>query len=1236
MFSDQHHIEMIRERLFKGNVSVMVGAGFSLNATQLSGTKGSFLTWTKLIDELKSKLYLNEEDKKYASNDPLKLAAEFEFEFGRGALEELLRLSLPDDNYIPGDLHKMLLTIPWEDIYTTNYDTLIERTREFVYDNYYTLVQTVQDIPNSVKPRIVKLHGSFPSHRPFVFSEEDYRIYPKKFSPFVNLVQQSIMENTFCLVGFSGEDPNFKKWIGWIRDNLGDHASSIYFCGFLNESQKRNLEVNNIKVINFTNLYNSSNYQLDHEYALKWFFLELLKPDLYIPYKWPEINKFNPLSEWDIPVQVKERLSYTDKVKIESQPSEDFEEILNQWKNERERYPRWIIAPRRARNYIWHHMDASVMNMLIKQKDKTLYKEYINILYEFTWRLETGLLSLSIPRFRPFIPIIEEFVDRYIEYKENKEKLIEIFSVDENEIHVLVDKLVRLGFILVKYYRECFEVNKASRMLENLEEVIFTKSEFIAEYYYQQCLLELNQFNYQKVKELLNQWPSNFNIPYWEVKRSSILNEIKDYKMSEQILLASLNEIRSRNIQGEDFELLSQESWILRLLASIKGRDIQSNLYNNVEREEFTKVVNCDANRIYEEVITGVDGSLIRQQEKITVSFDPGMEITSMSFNNDYDNNYKSSIQIFKMVENTGHRFRIKDTVFDKDRIFVACEYVARDNFLLALHTLIQLGNKKYLKAFLSRERLAIINKDIADSLFRNIYESLCYLNEQRTMKQIDTFYDNRFSILLEVLSRLTIRLTNDQLEDCFHLAMKIYTSLPNSDRLHTFGKELNNLFKRILYACDENKIINNVNELLKLPLINEQLIIDPINFVVKADTFKKRTKISKGIIDKDLVDSLIRKIRMSGEHDRFVIILRLLICNRLLLLSDDQKNMIGLLLSEGKFANIGINFSAVVEEFLIGNLKYNKFIINKYKDILEKEFDNITSKNRGIIYSFPPGSTFEKDIDEITNLLINNDYCINFTYFEESIKKLVTNLEKWWDENKEDLGQPLHGIQKLSWVIYRGFLNALMYVIPRVKEENEKVYRILKDLESINVLTSSLYPVKLSKGYINESTAVMTLIDNLHSTEKEKVFDSLQGIFQWIDLSEQKILPKLPIELINELIQKAFLRRAPYLDQSFKLLTYLTESQEYTYSSNQIEKMIDALNNLYKETNISSFVDDNLGVLKKVDLLPIRAKACELAYALNMRMKKEDIDIPESLSQWKEESNNSTIPEIKKAWKTI
>ena len=119
----------------------------------------------------------------------------------------------PNENCEPSPLHSKLLTLPWRDMFTTNYDTLLERAHASVTLKHYDVVTKKEDRLYANQPRIVKLHGSFPSP-PFVATEEDDRRYPSGYAPFVNTVRQSPLENTLCLIGFSGGDPNFLQWTG--------------------------------------------------------------------------------------------------------------------------------------------------------------------------------------------------------------------------------------------------------------------------------------------------------------------------------------------------------------------------------------------------------------------------------------------------------------------------------------------------------------------------------------------------------------------------------------------------------------------------------------------------------------------------------------------------------------------------------------------------------------------------------------------------------------------------------------------------------------------------------------------------------------------------------------------------------------------------------------------------------------------------------------------------------------
>ena len=63
-----------------------------------------------------------------STRDPLKLADEYEAALGRHALDSLIRDQVRDNQWQPGDLHERLLGLPWTDVLTTNWDTLLERT----------------------------------------------------------------------------------------------------------------------------------------------------------------------------------------------------------------------------------------------------------------------------------------------------------------------------------------------------------------------------------------------------------------------------------------------------------------------------------------------------------------------------------------------------------------------------------------------------------------------------------------------------------------------------------------------------------------------------------------------------------------------------------------------------------------------------------------------------------------------------------------------------------------------------------------------------------------------------------------------------------------------------------------------------------------------------------------------------------------------------------------------------
>lgn len=327
LLPDQVHINSLRDALWSGltygRAAIMVGAGFSLNAVPIELGVGSFPTWNGLMKMLMGQLTSDDPNSNAAEallNDSkstggaLKLSQEFMDLHDRVRLDNLIKHSVPDQKYKPSELHRLLLELPWSDVFTTNWDTLLERAADDVHGRKYECLLTMDDIPLAHRPRIVKLHGSFPSNRPFILTEDDFRRYPTDFAPFVNLVQQSMMENVFCLIGFSGDDPNFLAWAGWIRDNLGDHRPTIYLVGLLNlrPGQRRVLEKRKITPIDLSGVFQSrvsGDISSGQRYALayRWFIRNLMQGQPSDPLAWPNspaLEKEDPELESLIPIPV--------------------------------------------------------------------------------------------------------------------------------------------------------------------------------------------------------------------------------------------------------------------------------------------------------------------------------------------------------------------------------------------------------------------------------------------------------------------------------------------------------------------------------------------------------------------------------------------------------------------------------------------------------------------------------------------------------------------------------------------------------------------------------------------------------------------------------------------------------------------------------------------------------------------------------------------------------------------
>ena len=314
----------------------------------------------------------------------IRLAEEYCTVFGRPALDAIIREFVPTSRYTAGSLHERLVAMPWKDILTTNWDTLIETAADQSQPHRYTVVAAARDIPYAKTPRIVKLHGCVLRNQNFTLTEEDFRTYESRQKPFVNLVRQSMIENTTCLIGFSGEDPNFLNWSGWRRDMLGADAPPVFLVDLIDVTQARLklLDQLNIRLIDLRGLIPeiSTDSRSAFSVALGRFFCLLEGGRPYNLNSWlgdatdtaaatgdlaeKSAANFNPADILDFPVRPVKEPTY-----LEHPPNDDkwktqqdaeiadwfcaeLETVTEKWIHNRALYPGWVVAPTLQRNML--------------------------------------------------------------------------------------------------------------------------------------------------------------------------------------------------------------------------------------------------------------------------------------------------------------------------------------------------------------------------------------------------------------------------------------------------------------------------------------------------------------------------------------------------------------------------------------------------------------------------------------------------------------------------------------------------------------------------------------------------------------------------------------------------------------------------------------------------------------------------------------------------------------------
>lgn len=150
-------------------------------------------------------------------------AAKFERLYGRVQLIEAIWKSLHPDDAKPGAAHREFVQLPFDTVYTTNFDLLLESAYESAKRPYRSLVGDLQ-IPFHGGPKmtnIVKMHGDIRHPEHVIVTANDYDEYLDRYPVIATHLSSMLIVRTALFIGYSRTDLDFQQIQEVVRSRLG-------------------------------------------------------------------------------------------------------------------------------------------------------------------------------------------------------------------------------------------------------------------------------------------------------------------------------------------------------------------------------------------------------------------------------------------------------------------------------------------------------------------------------------------------------------------------------------------------------------------------------------------------------------------------------------------------------------------------------------------------------------------------------------------------------------------------------------------------------------------------------------------------------------------------------------------------------------------------------------------------------------------------------------------------------
>jgi hypothetical protein len=1210
---------------------------------------------------------------RFKSANALRIASEYEAAFGRRKLNLLIQSQNPDADHQPSNLHRMLMELPWADVFTTNYDTLLERTE--VPGRSYQPVTKAEELTTAFAPRIVKLHGSFPAQTPFIITEEDYRTYPKRFASFVNSVQQSLIENAFVLIGFSGDDPNFLAWTGWIRDQLGEHHAPIYLVGSLGlgNAERALLVRRGVTPIDLSPVFAGRPLVYNvHAASIQWFLscLRIAKPER--PEKWPENENQQIKNVADLPEVVGSSLAIPDEAESFHDPqklltAEAVSKLLRRWQYERNSYPLWVVATDAKRSTLWEKTKYWIQPLVAFSKTWAAADRLL-LFREINWRLETAMVPLFPESFEPFgISIANYFVG----FKDgNGERPSQAgMPFEKASAQEVSDAWFNIAFALLREARETYKESRWSEIKGQIDQVVSRYPQYQDRNHYECALWAMWKIEREEAKNHLTKWQPSPRNPLASMWKAGVLAELDELGEARSLLRGALGEIRGAlNTQGRNIELLSLEGWCTFLLFGVEQAlnfMARSSLRDEfLERWHELKAWDCSPwplKEYFDDALKSPQPERQRVESKVH-GFDPGQVTVTRHWAGDHVGSYLPAFACIRLYEQVGLPMRMRMINIGSSALMSACRWIAPFLGFGSPAILIRAGKLKDLTEsdFMSRTQVAVMESQDVNRLHQWCLQILQReINSLKGLPEMDSAQEALLEVLPEVLSRLAFKVNASVLQESFKLALHVHQhpGIRAHIRLHEITKDW---FERLFFAADAALLVEWIPALIKLPLFNDRVHLlipeqcvwpDPMNHFPNNRVRGIQVEMPAEAIIKvrEAAAWLLLRIASEAGEARRRAENRMFKLYFAKLLTSEQEQELARLLWNRKAPN--------------GLPDRSDFAAYSYLLLPAPAGENVPALIKSHILTLPLQFAAEKDdkgnttvkrpwfVEPIINetalaskpiIQLYEDSLGMVEWTEAESKKLFQSALAWWNSDKVALNNlkqngPFgveHVLETLKQFPQFMARAVLPYMGWAADSDWKQLMDLLTDLRSHEFYSTLALPYVLIHRPAEHNIIASAIVTDLSSDSEKIVAAAAKAVRHWAHLSFFKKVPVLPPELIPALIRKVIFREKAGVLTSLDILGHLLLERPEVFQKDDLDLTAASLAIWHRVLCLSGNIK-TLGEFDEVEKPDLRIFIGRLAGAMKIRFDSSFPNEPEhpAVKLWRETCASDPLPEVRRSF---